>query len=211
MHLPRERDRGERGDREPRGAASRAPRARAGGASRSARAGARRLWSTRYGASANASPPASAAPRGSRATAARRGRARRRRRTSGARTTFQRADGPEERVQRPEDEPRTASRRSSIRVGDLGLEAVRVEPRRARRARAGARRARGCSVVCRWSPGVTRPVARRRRSARKLVVRVAKRGRGRERAGGEVERDGERYNARAAASSSSKSGTSPVS
>jgi hypothetical protein len=53
------------------------------------------------------------------------------------------------------------------------------------------------------------PVARRA-AGEEAVVRMPDRRRGRDNARGEVEGGGERYKARAAASSSSKSGTSDV-
>jgi hypothetical protein len=129
-----------------------------------------------------------------------------RRRTYKRANTFQAPTVPNRKCKRPEDEPeRPACEVDPLRR--LRLEAVRVEPRRPR-----------VRELVSGQPEVVRRlqvVARRDDSGPRLAVReelvavLEERGGEGECAGGEVERAGERYNARAAASGTSKSGTSP--
>ena len=101
------------------------------------------VWIERYGASENASPPTSASRAGGGATGATRRRRCPRRGMSAARTRSTRRLGPEQEVQRPEDESERPPGEADPLRG-LRLEAVRVEPR-GPRARAGVRAARGCT------------------------------------------------------------------
>ena len=117
-------------------------------------------------------------------------------------------DRPERPLQRPVDEPERPAGEIPARL-DLRLEAVRITPRR--------------PPVLELVPDEPElvadleVVARRRLAVPRAAlghegrVQVPGTGPCRKETCPEVERAGERYNARAAASSSSKSGTSPVS
>ena len=117
-------------------------------------------------------------------------------------------DRPERPLQRPVDEPERPAGEIPARL-DLRLEAVRITPRR--------------PPVLELVPDEPElvadleVVARRRLAVPRATlghegrVHVPGTGPCRKKTCPEVERAGERYNARAAASSSSKSGTSPVS
>ena len=116
-----------------------------------------------------------------------------------------RSHRPEQRVQRPEDDPERPARevRSGLR---LRLEAVRVEPRR----RAALELMAGePELPDRLQVVARRHLASRRQALRqKAVVRVPQRREGGGDAGPEVEGQDKGYKARAAAKMASRSGTS---
>ena len=160
---------------------------------------------TRYGASAKASPPASAPAGSSRSSRSQRKR-------EGARADERQEHervpgehGPEQGEKRPEDDPERPAGEVGPRL-DLGLEAVRVEPWRCATFDLVARQPQ--------LPERLQVIARRRLPAggqalgEEAVVGLAQRRPGRGDPGKQVDAEDERYNACAAPTIGSRSGTS---
>ena len=208
VHLPGQRHGGDRGDREPAAPSLERPeREREQHRDRPEQVSAGGLDRTVRGEREREPADERSAERESQRTQPGGGR-RTRTEVGQERERVPRADGPEERVQRPEDDrERPAGVVRPLRR--LGLEAVGVEPRRMPAAELMPGEP---EVVRRLQVVAGRHDVRARLPVREqLVRRVAQGRRERERPGREIQRAGEGYSARAAASGTSKSGTSPVS